>query len=201
MLFPSYFCALKLKYIRLTPLYNDPKPWQVLDSRYSLDRSPYMVLREDTVQLANGAVIPDYFVFEYPDWVSVLAVTREGELVLIRQYRHGIAKVYYELVAGVADAGATLLENAQRELLEETGYGGGQWQWWASMSANPATHTNTAHIFLATGVEKVAHQDLEATEEISVCLLAPDAVRDLLNKGEVFQAIHAAALWKYFADL
>ncbi len=101
------------------PLHNDPQPWQVLNRRYTLDRSPYMVLREDTVQLANGAVIPDYFVFEYPDWVSVLAVTKQGELVLIRQYRHGIAKVYYELVAGVADEGASLLENAQRELEAE----------------------------------------------------------------------------------
>ena len=159
-----------------------------------------MVLREDTVQLANGAVIPDYFVFEYPDWVSVLAVTKQGELVLIRQYRHGIAKVYYELVAGVADEGASLLENAQRELLEETGYGGGQWQLWSSISANPATHTNTAHVFLATAVEKIAEQDLETTEEIGVRVLAPEKVRELLLNGEIFQAIHAAALWKYFAE-
>lgn len=172
----------------------------MLNRRYTLDRSPYMVLREDTVQLANGAVIPDYFVFEYPDWVSVLAVTKADQLVLIRQYRHGIAKVYYELVAGVADADASLLENAQRELLEETGYGGGQWCLWTSLSANPATHTNTAHIFLATGVEKIAHQDLETTEEINVCLLSPEEVRHLLQNGEVYQALHAAALWKYFAE-
>lgn len=178
-----------------------PQPWQVLERRYTLDRSPYMVLREDRVQLPNGAVIPDFFVFEYPDWVSVLAVTKDQSLVLIRQYRHGIGKVHYELVAGVSDAGSTHLENAQRELLEETGYGGGHWEPWLTTSANPSTHTNTAHVFLATGVEKIAEQDLEATEDISVHVLPAQEVLRLLQEHEVFQAIHAAALWKYFYSL
>jgi len=179
---------------------SDPQPWKVLKQHYALDRSPYMVLREDTVLLPGGAVIPDYFIFEYPDWVSVLAVDKQGDFVMIRQYRHGIAQVHYELVAGVADADANLLENAQRELLEETGYGGGQWQYWMGVSANPATHTNTAHVFLATGVEKIAEQDLEHTEEITVQIVPPKEMLSLLQKGEVFQAIHVAALWRYFAE-
>jgi ADP-ribose pyrophosphatase len=184
----------------LTPeQHPDPLPWQVLQQRYTLDRSPYMVLREDTVALPGGAVISDYFVFEYPDWVSVLAIDRNGHFILIRQYRHGIAKVHCELVAGVADQGADLLENARRELLEETGYGGGEWSYWMGISANPATHTNTAHVFLAVGVEKMAEQQLEHTEEIAVRVVSPDQLRQLLLQGEIFQAIHAAALWRYLA--
>ena len=182
------------------PQASEVRPWKILSSRYAYARPPYMTLREDTVQLPNGKRIDDYFVFEYPDWVMTLAVTKQGDWVLIRQYRHGIGRVYYELAAGVADPGESLLASAQRELLEETGYGGGQWQLWIQASANPATHSNTSHIYLAEGVEKLREQDLDATEDIEVVLLSTEQVRMLLSVGEVFQALHIAALWKYFAE-
>lgn len=179
---------------------QDPQPWKVLDRRYVLDRRPYMMLREDTVLLPNGARIDDFFVFEYPDWVMTLAVTRAGEFVLIRQYRHGIGAVYYELAAGVAEPQYSMLENAQRELLEETGFGGGHWQPWIQASANPSTHTNTSHIFLATDVERIDSQQLESTEDIVVQVLSGREVLRILRAGEVFQALHSAALWRYFAE-
>lgn len=176
-----------------------PKPWTVLSSRRVYDRRPYMVMREDTVELPTGTRIEDYFVFEYPDWVIVLAVTKAGELVMIRQYRHGIGAAHYELAAGVVDAGEDLLVSAQRELLEETGFGGGDWQLWLQASANPGTHTNLAHIYLAEGVERLADQSLEHTEDIAVHVLPRAEARRLLENGGVMQALHAAALWKYFA--
>lgn len=179
---------------------KEPQDWEVVRSQYVYDRKPYMTLREDTVQLPNGACIPDYFVFEYPDWVSVLAVTTDDRLVLIRQYRHGIGQVHYELAAGVVDPGEPLLESARRELLEETGFGGGDWQPWLRACANPGTHTNWCHIFLATGVERLEQQQLEHTEEISVHLLSRTEALDMLRSGGVAQALHAAALWRFFAD-
>ncbi len=179
---------------------GDPGHWKITESRYVLNRQPYMTLREDTVILPTGAQIDDYFIFEYPDWVNVLAVTAQQEFVLIRQYRHGIAGVHYELAGGVADPGEPHLEGARRELLEETGYGGGEWQPWVQLSPNPATHTNTCHIFLATGVYKVEEQRLDATEEISVRLLTASEMLHMLRGGGVSQALHAAAIWRYFAE-
>lgn len=179
---------------------TEPKPWTVLDRRYVLDRQPYMTLREDTVELPNGARINDYFVFEYPDWAITLAVTRDEHFVLIRQYRHGIGKVIYELPAGVVDPSEPLLESARRELLEETGYGGGQWQAWMQVSANPATHTNTAHVFLATGVELVDEQRLDHTEDIEVQILGKSETLALLRAGAFVQAMQSAPLWRYFAE-
>lgn len=179
---------------------SDPQPWQVLDRRYVLDRQPYMTLREDTVLLPNGARIEDYFVFEYPEWVIVLAVTKQQEFVLIRQYRHGIAQVHYELAAGIVDPGESMIDSAKRELLEETGYGGGDWQLWMQTSANTGTHTNTAHIYLATGVEKLGVQALDATEEIAVHVLPAGEMLEQMQHGGVFQAMHLAPLWKYFAE-
>jgi 8-oxo-dGTP pyrophosphatase MutT (NUDIX family) len=179
----------------------EPQPWRVLDRRYVYDRKPYMVMREDTVELPNGAQIQDYFVFEYPDWVSVLATTADGEFVLIRQYRHGVAAVHYELVAGVVDPQEPLLEAAKRELLEETGYGGGEWRLFMQASANPATHTNTSYTFVATGVRKIREAQLEATEDISVHLLTKPALLEVLRNGGFAQALHLSALWRFLYEM
>ncbi|MEZ4917647.1 MAG: NUDIX hydrolase [Saprospiraceae bacterium] len=176
-----------------------PKPWKVLDSRYVYDKKPYMTLREDTVELANGSRIDDFFIFEYPNWVSVLPVTPEGNLVLIRQYRHGVGRVIPELVAGVIDPQEDPLLAAQRELLEETGFSGGEWSHLLTASANPSTHTNVCTIYLAYGVERLHTQILDATEEIEVEVLKPETVFAMLNENAFVQALHAAALWKYFA--
>ena len=107
-------------------------------------------MRQDEVMLTNGRIIDDYYVWEFPPWINVIAVTTEHQIVLIRQYRHGIGKVFYELPAGVHDkAGESLLESAKRELLEETGFGGGLWCKWMELSANPALQNNITTTFLA----------------------------------------------------
>lgn len=179
---------------------HDPKPWQVESRRYVYNRAPYMIMREDTVRLPNGAQIPDYFVFEYPDWVTVLAVTKTGQLVLIRQYRHGIGDVHFELPAGVADPGEALLDSAKRELLEETGFGGGEWRYFMKVCANPGTHNNWCHIFLAIGVEYQESQQLDHTEDIQVRVISQSETLEVLRSGGVAQAMHAAPLWRFFAE-
>ena len=82
--------------------------------------------------------------------------------------------------------------------LEETGYAGGTWTPWMTLSPNPATCTNLAHSFLATGVQKVSGQHLDPTEDIEVRLESPAFVRDLLMDNQILQALMAAPLWKYF---
>lgn len=175
---------------------NDPQPWQVESAEY-LYRQPWLTVRKDAVRMAQGGYIPDYYILEYPDWVNVVAVTTDGQLVLIRQYRHGIAAVHYELCAGAVDAGEEPLVAARRELLEETGYGGGHWQPLMALSANPGTHTNVNHSFLATGVERLQAPTLEATEEITVHLVSPERAREIVENGDMIQALCAAPLLKY----
>jgi 8-oxo-dGTP pyrophosphatase MutT (NUDIX family) len=143
-------------------------------------------------------MIEEYFVLEYPKWVNVVAVTSEGQMVLVRQYRHGLEAVHYELPAGVCDpSDSDALAAAKRELLEETGYGGGEWKPLMTLSANPATHANLTHSFLATGVVPVQPRESEVTEDIRVHLVALDDVRKLVLDGGVVQALHAAPLLKY----
>ncbi len=67
----------------------------------------------------------DYYVLEYPTWINVLAITKDGRFVLEKQYRHGTQSIDYELCAGTCEPGEKPLHAAKRELLEETGFGGG----------------------------------------------------------------------------
>src|SRR5262249_32319678 len=86
------------------------------------------------------------------------------------------------------------LAAARRELLEETGYGGGEWTPLMTLSANSGTHANLTHSFLATGVVPVQKPESEATEDIRVHLVGLDAGRKLVLDGGVVQALHAAPL-------
>lgn len=178
----------------------EDKKWKVLKSEY-LSRKPWFTVRKDHVRLPNGNEIEDYYVLEYPDWVNIIAITKEKKFVIVRQYRHGLGEVNYELCAGVSEKeDASYMVSAQRELLEETGYGKGTWKEYMVTSANSGTHANLTHTFLAIDVEPVSKQNLEPTEDLTVHLLSLDEIKTLLQNGEIRQALYAAPLWKYLAE-
>ena len=177
---------------------GEEKRWTTLDTEY-LIRRPWLTARRDRVQLSNGVVNDEFYVIEYSDWVNTIAITTEGKFIMVRQYRHGIDATSYEICAGCCEAGETPEQSARRELLEETGFGGGEWKEILVVAANASTMNNYTHCFLATGVEKISDMHLEPTEELSVFLLDRDEVYELLKSGLVVQATMAAPLWKYFA--
>ncbi len=172
------------------------KEWKVLESEY-LVRRPWLTARRDRLELPDGRIIPEYYVLEYPDWVNVIAITKDGQFVMERQYRHAARKISLELPCGVMEEGETPLEAAQRELLEETGFGGGQWKKLMELSPNPSAMSNTTHCFLAIGVEKIAEQHLDETEELSVLFMTKEEVKRMLNENQICQALMVAPLYKY----
>ena len=173
------------------------KAWKTVSSKY-LFRRPWLTVRCEDMLLPNGNHIPEYYILEYPDWVNTIAITKDGKFVFVRQYRPGLGRTSYELCAGVCDKeDASPLVSAQRE---ETGYGKGNWQEYMVISANPSTHTNLTHCFLATNVEPIDHQHLEDTEDLSVHLLTFEEVKQLLENNEIMQSLNAAPLWKYVAE-
>ena len=88
----------------------------------------------------------------------------------------------------------------RRELLEETGFGGGEWKEIMTIGQNPSTCSNWTHCFLATGVEKLQEQHLDRTEDIDVMLLTRDEVLEMMRSGQLKQALMLAPLWQYFAN-
>ncbi len=174
--------------------------WKVLTSEY-LFTELWLTIRRDFVQLPNGKQIPSYYITEYPDWVNVIAITKEKQFVFVRQYRHGIRSVNFELCAGVCEKeDFSPLVSAQRELLEETGYGNGIWEEYMIISANPSTLNNITHCYLARDVEKIEEQHLDETEDLSVHLLSLEDVRNLLEHNLIKQSLMAAPLWKFMAE-
>ena len=177
---------------------TDDRKWMVLSSKY-LWKRPWLTVRLEHVRLANGREAPEFYILEYPDWVNVIAITKEGEMVMIQQYRHGVGRCDYELCAGVIEEGEDPEAAARRELFEETGFGGGEWIKIAQLAPNPSTQTNWTHSFLAVGVEKIDTQHLDGAEDISVHIMSREHVLEMLRNGDIIQALMAAPLWKYFA--
>lgn len=171
--------------------------WKTLNSEY-LVRRPWLTARRDKVELPSGEVNDEYYVLEYPSWVNVIALTDDGQFVMVEQYRHGLGDIFTELVAGVVEDGEAPLEAAKRELAEETGFGGGEWELLTVVSANPGSQNNLSYSFIARGVERVTTQHLDRTEDVEVKLLSESEVFAMLRDDRVKQALMAAPLWKYF---
>jgi 8-oxo-dGTP pyrophosphatase MutT (NUDIX family) len=177
---------------------TDPGLWEVVESKYLYRKPPWLTLRLDHVRLPSGATIPEYCVLEYPEWINIVAVTDDRHMVMVRQYRHGLRRVDWELPGGVRDASDPTPEAAaRRELLEETGFGGGTWRHLMTLSANPSTNTNLNYSFLARGVTKLREHSQEHTEDIHVHLLPIEKVREIVMNEGMVQSLNAAPLLKF----
>ena len=154
-------------------------------------------MRVDHVELPNGTVIPKYWISEYRAVGQRRRADRRDEVVLIRQYRHGLEAVHFELPAGTTDPSDTSLEEAaRRELLEETGYGGGRWSLLATLSANPALQNNLTYTFLAEGVMPLGEVHADPSEDMRVHLTPLAEVEAMIDDGGFVQALHTAPLMK-----
>lgn len=166
------------------------KTWKVLESTYIHNN-----VRIDTCEITNGLVVKP-LVREFKPWVNVVALTPAHEIVLIKQYRHGMGKIIWEIPAGMAhEVNETLLDAARRELLEETGYAGEKFIEIGRVSADPASYTNLTYSFLALDVEKVGNQSLDDTEEIDVFLLPFEEAIQMAQRGDIPQALQVSALF------
>lgn len=171
------------------------KPWKVLSSRYIHPR-----FRLDDVELPNGHAL-EAIAFEFRAWANVLALTLQNEVVLIRQYRHGVQDFLWEIPGGVVEDGEAPLEGVRRELLEETGYTASEFIQVGQMYPNPALQTNTMYSFLALGAEKVADQSLDAGEDIEVHLVPLDELVAMARRGDFPHALQVAVLFQVLAYL
>jgi 8-oxo-dGTP pyrophosphatase MutT (NUDIX family) len=170
-----------------------PVPWQVLAQKTLLERR-WISVREDHVRLSNGHEIEEFHVISAPSWTGVLAITERDEVVLVRQYRHGIAGESLELPAGVIEAGEEPLEAAKRELVEETGYVADRWEPIVSVATEPSRHTVRAHFYAAFGARAVATRAPDASEEIEVVTVPKSALVDLVLRGDIAHGIHVGAI-------
>jgi 8-oxo-dGTP pyrophosphatase MutT (NUDIX family) len=166
------------------------KPWKVLETSYLHPR-----FRIDKCELSNGNLL-DATIFEFRTWANVLALTKEGEVVLIRQYRHGVCDVLWEFPGGVVEDGEDPMEGVKRELLEETGYAASTIIQVGKLYPNPALQTNTMYCFVALEAEKICEQNLDAGEDIEVHLVPLNELLEMAKRGEFPHALEVAVLFQ-----
>lgn len=100
--------------------------WKTLETKYLFKRN-WLTAKVEKVELPDGRIYDEYYTLEYPTWINVIAITKDGKMILERQWRHGLKIVSTEIPAGVVEKGENPMDAAKRELQEETGFGGGTW--------------------------------------------------------------------------
>jgi ADP-ribose pyrophosphatase len=138
-----------------------------------------------------------YVTLEAPDWANVIAITVDGEMLLVRQYRHGVDGYTLEIPAGTVEPGEDPLAAMVRELAEETGYVSEHWTRIGSSHPNPAYQGNVCHHFLALDCRKAGEQHLDAGEDIEIEVLPMPEVSWLIREGTIDQALAIAAFFRY----
>ena len=142
-----------------------------------------------------------FFVVGTADWINVIPFTENGDLVLVRQFRHGPAKFTLELPGGGVDPGEEPVAAARRELREESGYEAKELRYLGTVNPNPAIFGNSCGTVLATGCRRVAELEQDAGEDIEVVTMSKAEFRDAMRRGEVDHALVLAAfVWLELDD-
>jgi 8-oxo-dGTP pyrophosphatase MutT (NUDIX family) len=127
-------------------------------------------------------------------------VTKEGDVVLVRQYRHGASKVTLEMPAGLVDPGEDPAEAALRECLEETGYRARNPISLGDVNPNPALFANRLYAYLATDVVPERAIRNVGAEETEVVLVPTRELPKLMLNGTFDHALVLATLWRYLHE-
>lgn len=131
-----------------------------------------------------------------PDWVLVVAVTTAGELVMVRQFRFGSSELSLEVPGGVADHGEhDPIATARRELLEETGYTGGEAWLAGTVFPNPALQRNRCHFVIIDGVHATNTRKFDEHEDIAMETLPVARVLEMARTGHITHALALTALF------
>ena len=169
--------------------------------RVRTERGPNLGIldvRFDWMRHPSGERVLKRLVLESVDWINIVALTKEGLSIMVDQYRFGIGARTLETPGGMVDPGETPLAAAQRELLEETGYGGGDWRSLGAVEPNPAIHPHLCHHFLADGVLRLAEPAPGPGEAIGLEFLDLDGIRAAMRDGRLRHVLALSALSRVF---
>lgn len=168
--------------------------WKVLSSEY-LFNDLWFKVRKEKCETPDGRIVDPYYVYDFPDWVTAVALTEDGKVILERQYRHALGTVDLEIPGGcIDDTDKDPQEAIARELMEETGYSFSSYEYLGKTSANPSTNSNIMHMFLAKGGKKIASQSLDPNEDIEISLVTIDELKQLIRENKIIQSMHMTCI-------
>ena len=176
-----------------------PKPWRLISSQFN--ESYYIFnIRTDRASSPRTNMAHDFYILESKDWVNVIPLTPQKEVVLIRQYRHGIRDITLEIPGGILERKDSPKEAAQRELREETGYQESDIILLGDVHPNPAFLNNRCYTFLARDVFMAGKQEQDEKEDIEVLLRPLDEIPRLIREGEITHSLVLAAFYRFYLE-
>ena len=170
------------------------KKWSVTKSEI-LESNRVFSIRKETSVSPFTETEHDFFIIDTPDWVNIVALTDDEEVILIEQFRHGIGSATLEIPGGMVDPGEEPLQAAKRELLEETGYEGENWVQIGIVHPNPAIQSNKCYTFLTTNCKKVSETNFDSTEFIITCTRPEKEIPKLVSEKITHSLVVAAFYW------
>ncbi|MGA2799597.1 MAG: NUDIX hydrolase [Thermoguttaceae bacterium] len=175
------------------------RSWKLLGSTDVSDHRIFRI-RHDLYRFEPSGAERDFVILDCPDWVNVIPLTDDGQVVLIRQFRHGTRSVTLEIPGGVVEARETPEAAAMRELSEETGYVAERVKSLGFVSPNPAIQGNRSHTFLAEGCRLAAEPQPDSFEQIEVLLRPLEDIPALIRSGEISHSLIIAAFALIFFE-
>lgn len=176
-------------------------PWERTSTRLLGDYRVFS-LHEERLRDPRSGRDHTFFVVRTGDWVNVVALTPDRDVVLVRQHRAGTASVTLEIPGGMVDPGESPAEAARRELVEETGYDARELVPIGVVHPNPALFDNRCHTFLALDAVRAGDQSLDEREHIQVSTAPLAEIDGLIDAGDITHALVVAAfqhLGRYFS--
>lgn len=158
---------------------SELEPWRVVSSAVLIE-DRWLRLRAEVCETALGERIEPYYIVDSRDWSAVVAITTQDEIVLVRQYRHGLGKIVLELPGGEIKADEDAVACGMRELMEEAGFGGGSAELVCVLAPNPTRCSNQMSVVLAHGVTPSTRPPQEIGEETETVLWPLSRASELL---------------------
>src|SRR5688572_762106 len=178
-------------------MFGKIKPWRKVSSKAVGDYRVFNIRSDIKVSPRTGRE-HDFFVIEAVNWVHTIALTKEGKLVMVEQYRHGSDTVELEVPGGMIDAEDTSpLEAGLRELREETGYEGTHAEVIGQIYANPAIMNNICYTVLVRDCELKHATQLDHCEDLTVLLVDPDEIPKLIKQGRIGHSLVVVGFYHF----
>lgn len=171
-----------------------PSVWKKLESKQIANCRVFKV-REDFVVNLESEKKASFFVVENPDWVNVIALTKEKTVVLIEQFRHGTENIILEIPGGMVDDNEEPELAAKRELLEETGFEAEEMIYLGKSYPNPAIQSNTIFHYLALDCEKTGETNFDEHESVTTKMFTLKEIPKLIADGKITHALAITAFY------
>ena len=184
---------------------KDPLEWEEIKTEH-LIKNKWIDFRSSRYRFPDGSEFEPYYSYSRRDYVVIVPFDEDGNLICVRQYRHGLREVTTEFPAGGIERtdgkeyggdkdinAEDALDAARRELREETGYESDEWTHLLTVPSNATISDNYGHLYVARNCRKVSGQDLDDTEYVEVVKHSKDDIEKLIREGKFQQAVHIAA--------